>query len=81
MQKQCAGCGKVFEVDGPDVTPRPYGCCEECNASTFRTNADKEVLPPPPAGSGLVPPEVPQAPEETIEVEQSAVDNTRAALR
>lgn len=68
MLKQCAGCGKVFddESGNPDVSPRPYGCCKECNEHTFRSNAEKEVLPPPPPDSGLVPPEVPQAPVETV---------------
>lgn len=39
MEKQCAGCGTVFE-DGNEpkgqVNPRPYGCCEACNTSTFQ---------------------------------------------
>lgn len=66
MLKQCAGCGKVFDDESgkSDVQPRPYGCCEECNAASFRTHADKEVLPPPPPNSGLIAPEVAVAPEE-----------------
>ena len=61
MQKQCAGCGKVFD-DGSgkeDVTPLPYGCCETCNGHTFRSHAKPE----------------------TIEVEQSVVDNVMQDFR
>lgn len=39
MEKQCAGCGKVFE-DGKEplgfVSPRPYGCCDDCNKTAFQ---------------------------------------------
>lgn len=48
MEKQCAGCGAVFE-DGQEplgaVTPRPHGCCPDCNAAHFRTHEQNEVKP------------------------------------
>jgi predicted nucleic acid-binding Zn-ribbon protein len=47
MERQCAGCGTVYE-DGKEpkgmVTPRPYGCCDTCNGHTFRTHSDPRVL-------------------------------------
>lgn len=39
MERQCAGCGKVFE-DGKEpaglASPRPYGCCDDCNKASFK---------------------------------------------
>jgi len=48
MQKQCAGCGTVFDdASGkPDQSPRPYGCCEECNKHTFRSKVKPEEPKP-----------------------------------
>ena len=39
MLRQCAGCGTVFDDKSgkPDQVPRPYGCCDECNKTTFRS--------------------------------------------
>lgn len=48
MEKQCAGCGTVFE-DGKEptgaVSPRPYGCCAECNKHTFRSKEQPAPAP------------------------------------
>jgi len=40
MLKQCAGCGTVFDDKSgkADQSPRPYGCCDTCNATYFRSN-------------------------------------------
>jgi predicted nucleic acid-binding Zn-ribbon protein len=48
MQKQCAGCGAVFEdSEKPlgEVHPRPYGCCPECNKTSFRSQEHAEAKP------------------------------------
>jgi|GEM_PF-5884143 predicted nucleic acid-binding Zn-ribbon protein len=50
MTKQCAGCGKIFD-DGSGITNPPgtgtiHGCCDECNASSFRTHPQNEVKAP-----------------------------------
>jgi len=68
MQRQCAGCGTVYEdgvnPKGP-VSPRPYGCCDECNKTSFRTHEQNEVkLKAAPAA-----PVAPAAPAETTHVE------------
>ena len=47
MLRQCAGCGTCFD-DGSgkeNEIPRPYGCCAECNKTTFRSNEKKEEAP------------------------------------
>jgi len=42
IEKQCAGCGKVFMDNHPDrlvpdsyAGPRPYGTCPDCFKSSF----------------------------------------------
>lgn len=48
MQKQCAGCGTIF--DDKSGTPNPpgggtiHGCCDECNAGSFRSNEVKTAV-------------------------------------
>jgi predicted nucleic acid-binding Zn-ribbon protein len=52
MERQCAGCGKVFE-DGKEplgfASPRPYGCCDDCNKTTFRSEEGKAAAQEAPA--------------------------------
>lgn len=50
MQKQCAGCGTIFD-DGSGI-PNPagvgtiHGCCPECNGHTFAPNPAPAAEPP-----------------------------------
>lgn len=80
MEKQCAGCGKIFTDDKPrpmdphgtgPVSGTIHGQCPECEKAMFRSKAPEAPKPAPAAVAAKPAPAAPAAQKPPAPVEKA----------